>query len=166
MTRLLILLSIALLTGCQTGAQEKKQAQNEDKNHVFPVEKTDAEWKSELDPMAYYVLRKKGTEPPGSNKYNKFYKKGVYYCAGCRKPLYHSENKYDSGSGWPAFDRGIDSNLEYSQDRSLGALRTEVHCANCGGHLGHVFEDGPRETTGMRHCINSAALKFEAKSDE
>ena len=114
--------------------------------------------------MEYYVLRQKGTERPGDNEYNKFYKDGIYVCAACGVKLYESQHKYDSGSGWPAFDRGVEANLEYETDRSVGMVRTEVHCANCGGHLGHVFNDGPRNTTGIRHCINSVSLDFIPKN--
>jgi peptide-methionine (R)-S-oxide reductase len=110
--------------------------------------------------MAYYVLRKSGTERPYTGPLNDNKKAGTYVCAGCQTPLYESQYKYDSKSGWPSFDRGIDSNLEYDVDYKIGYPRTELKCNNCGGHLGHAFNDGPRETTGMRHCINSAALNF------
>ena len=91
---------------------------------------------------------------------NKNYKKGVYHCAACDTPLFKSEHKFDSGTGWPSFDREIKGNVAYGTDNNLGYSRDEEHCANCGGHLGHVFNDGPRETTGKRHCINGIALKF------
>jgi peptide-methionine (R)-S-oxide reductase len=162
----IILMSISfLMFSCTTNAQHnEKNAKHQEKQ--YPVTKTDAQWKAELDDMEYYVLRKKGTERPGNNEYNKFYEDGIYHCAGCGVKLYESKHKYDSGSGWPAFDSGIDANLSYETDNSLGMLRTEVLCGNCGGHLGHVFEDGPTKTTGMRHCINSAALDFiPAKSN-
>lgn len=143
--------------GCQSQSSKK------------PVEKstakTDQEWKAQLTPLQYYVLRQKGTEKPGNNPYNKFFKEGTYHCAACDKLLYRSEYKYDSGSGWPAFDRGESQNLAYERDHSLGMERLEVHCKNCGGHLGHVFDDGPRKTTGKRHCVNSAALKFKPKTN-
>ena len=96
---------------------------------------------------------------------NKFYEEGLYVCAGCQTPLYESTYKYDSKSGWPSFDRGIDENIEYDVDYKIGYARTELKCKMCGGHLGHMFEDGPRNTTGKRHCINSAALAFIPKED-
>lgn len=146
------------LTSCTQAQQPAKNKPKEMK--TYPISKTDSEWKASLTDMEYQVLRQKGTERPGDNKYNKFYKPGIYVCAGCGVQLYKADHKYNSGSGWPAFDRGIDKNLEYETDSSHGMVRTEVRCANCGGHLGHVFDDGPDNTTGKRHCINSAALHF------
>ncbi len=134
-------------------------AQNITKQKVYPVNKTDVEWKAELDTMEYHVLRETGTERAFSSKLNKTYSKGVYACAACGTPLFKSDHKYDSGSGWPSFDRVIKSNVEFSVDYDNGYARTEEHCATCGGHLGHVFDDGPK-TTGKRHCVNGAALDF------
>ena len=145
-----------LLIGCKGNSQET----NSKAIKTYAVEKTDAEWKAELPQMAYYVLRKSGTERPYTGPLNDNKKAGTYVCAGCQTPLYESQYKYDSKSGWPSFDRGIDSNLEYDVDYKIGYPRTELKCNNCGGHLGHAFNDGARETTGMRHCINSAALNF------
>jgi peptide-methionine (R)-S-oxide reductase len=147
-----------------TGQQAKKQtiqanSSNKGKSD-FTVTKTDNQWKSELTDMAYYVLRKSGTEPPNSSDLLHVKKKGTFVCAGCGTALFKSQHKYDSGSGWPSFDREVTGNVAYSIDNSHGMRRTEEHCAVCGGHLGHVFDDGPRETTGKRHCINGAALKF------
>jgi len=110
--------------------------------------------------MEYYVLRKAGTERAFSSEFNNNHKDGVYVCAACGTPLFKSENKFDSGSGWPSFDREIKGNVAFSVDYNLGYARTEEHCANCGGHLGHVFNDGPSKTTGKRHCINGVALDF------
>ena len=148
------LLFIALfMLGCQSKAQDNKE-------ETFSVEKTDAQWREELSELEYYVLREQGTEPAWSSELNKNDKKGVYVCAACKTPLFKSQYKFDSGSGWPSFDREIKGKVAYSTDYKLGYARTEEHCANCGGHLGHVFNDGPRETTGKRHCINGAALDF------
>ena len=110
--------------------------------------------------MEYYILRKAGTENPGTSELLDTKQKGTYTCAGCGHPLFKSEHKFDSGTGWPSFDREIEGNVAYSVDYNIGYKRTEEHCARCGGHLGHVFEDGPRATTGLRHCINGAALDF------
>ncbi len=141
---------------CSGVSQQKKS--KEKKNYI--LEKTDREWKDELPKMSYMVLRKAATEYPFTGKYNNHNGEGIYTCAACNTPLYKSENKYDSKCGWPSFDSAVESNIEYDIDYKLGYARTEVKCNKCGGHLGHVFKDGPKETTGKRHCINSAALNF------
>lgn len=133
--------------------------------HTFSIQKSEAHWKAQLSPMAYYVLRQAGTERAFSGVYDKHYQKGVYQCAGCEQPLYESEHKYDSGSGWPSFDRAIQDAVVYDVDYDIGYARTELLCSQCGGHLGHMFSDGPKKTTGKRHCINSAALHFAAKDE-
>ncbi len=125
------------------------------------VMKTEEEWKRTLTPEQYAVLRKKGTERAFTGKYWDNHEAGTYRCAGCGAPLYESDAKFDSGTGWPSFTRPMDEkNLAYEEDRSLFSKRTEVLCAACGGHLGHVFDDGPAPT-GKRHCINSVCLEFE-----
>ncbi len=154
MKNLLLICLLVSLVSCQGNAQKAKETK------TYAVQKSDAEWKAELPEMAYYVLRKAGTERAFSGPLNDNKKAGTYVCAGCQAPLYQSEYKYDSGSGWPSFDRGIDDNLEYDVDYKIGYPRTELKCNKCGGHLGHAFNDGPRETTGLRQCINSAALNF------
>ena len=136
------------------------QPKKKEKKTEFPITKTDSEWKAQLSNEAYYVLRKEGTERPFTSPLNKNYKKGVYHCTACDTPLFKSEHKFDSGTGWPSFDREIKGNIAYGTDNKLGYTRNEEHCANCGGHLGHIFNDGPRATTGKRHCINGVALKF------
>lgn len=126
------------------------------------VEKSDAEWKQELTPEQYRVLRRHGTERAGTSPLNLEKRDGVFVCAACGTPLFSSETKYDSGTGWPSFYKPLDGAVAFSEDRKLFMARTEVHCATCGGHLGHVFPDGPKPT-GERYCMNGVALKFEAR---
>ena len=129
------------------------------------TEKTDAEWQASLTPTQYQVLRKHGTEPRGSSPLNKEKRDGMFRCAGCGQPLFASDKKYESGSGWPSFWAPLNDAVDTTVDRSYGMTRTEVHCASCGGHLGHLFEDGPRPT-GLRYCMNGAALEFAPEKDK
>ncbi len=124
------------------------------------------EWQKILSPDVFHVTREKGTEPPFSGKYDLFFEDGIYYCINCRSPLFLSDNKYDSGCGWPSFDRPAAKEvIAYQQDLSGGINRVEVTCTNCGAHLGHVFPDGPKDTTGQRYCINSLSLDFKPKDE-
>lgn len=119
------------------------------------------EWRKKLTPEQYRVLREKGTETPGTGKFYKSFEKGMYVCGACGQELFSSETKFDSDCGWPSFDRSLEGNVEFRNDDSLGMRRTEVLCSNCKSHLGHVFDDGPKETTGKRFCINSVSLNFK-----
>lgn len=145
-----------LIVSCN--AQQKNTEQK-----AYPVSKTDAEWKKQLSEFEYYVLREAGTERPFSSPLNDNKQKGTYVCAACQNPLYLSENKFNSGTGWPSFDQAIEGGIDTSVDYKLGYARKELLCNNCGSHLGHVFGDGPAETTGMRHCINGTSLTFIPK---
>ena len=129
----------------------------------FEVTKSEAEWRRLLTPEQYYVLRDHGTERAGSSPLDGEKRKGVFHCAGCDLPLYSSSAKYDSGTGWPSFWKPLPNAIGTSADRSLFSVRTEVHCRRCGGHLGHVFDDGPRPT-GLRYCMNGVAMKFKPAS--
>jgi len=121
---------------------------------------TDKEWQEKLSPEEYHILREKGTEKPFTGEYDKFYEEGTYKCAGCDSELFVSETKYNSGCGWPAFYNSLPGKIEESKDNSFGMARIEITCEKCGGHLGHVFNDGP-QPTGLRYCVNSASLDFE-----
>ena len=127
----------------------------------FPYKLTDAEWRAKLSPEAYDVLRHEGTEMPGSSPLLEEHRVGKFACAGCDQPLFDSTTKFDSGTGWPSFYQPLDGAVGTTTDSTLGMTRTEVHCSNCGGHLGHVFEDGPAPT-GLRYCMDGVALKFIA----
>jgi peptide-methionine (R)-S-oxide reductase len=125
----------------------------------FPVSHSDEEWRRSLSPAQYRVLREHATERAGSSALDKEYGDGVYHCAGCGQPLFVADAKFDSGSGWPSFSAPLDGAVETETDRSFQMTRTEVHCSRCGGHLGHVFDDGP-EPTGQRYCMNGLSLDF------
>jgi peptide-methionine (R)-S-oxide reductase len=129
----------------------------------FEVTKSDAEWKKELTPEQFAVLRKQGTEPAGTSPLDANYTAGTYLCAGCTLALFASDTKFHSGTGWPSFWKPLDNAVETTTDNSYFMTRTEVHCRRCGGHLGHVFEDGPKPT-GLRYCMNGVALKFVPKA--
>ena len=126
---------------------------------------SEQEWKEKLTPEEYHILREKGTERPFTGEYDKFYEDGTYKCAGCGTELFSSSSKYDSGCGWPAFYEAIPEKIEESEDNSFGMRRIEITCENCGGHLGHVFNDGP-QPSGLRYCVNSISLDFESGDDD
>ena len=129
----------------------------------YGIEKTESEWKEQLSPEEYYVLRQQGTERPFTGTYNLHFENGDYHCKACNAKLFESGHKFESGCGWPSFDQAVPGAIEYIRDTSHGMIRTETRCANCGSHLGHVFDDGPKETTGQRYCINSVSIDFEPK---
>ena len=130
----------------------------------YPLAKSEDEWRKELDAETYRIVREKGTEYPFTGKYNDHFEKGTYSCKGCDTPLYDSDSKFDGHCGWPSYDRAIEGALELIPDHSGGRIRTEIVCANCGGHQGHVFDDGPTET-GLRYCVNSISVEFNEKPE-
>lgn len=129
-------------------------------NKTFEVKKTEAEWQQTLTPEQFRVLRQHGTERAGTSPLDKNYAEGTYTCAGCGQPLFTSETKFNSGTGWPSFYAPLEGAIDTSVDRSLFMTRVEVHCSRCGGHLGHVFKDGPKPT-GLRYCMNGVSLDFK-----
>uniref|UniRef100_A0A9E7ZRN1 peptide-methionine (R)-S-oxide reductase n=1 Tax=Bosea sp. NBC_00436 TaxID=2969620 RepID=A0A9E7ZRN1_9HYPH len=132
-------------------------------DETFPFQLTDAEWRARLTPEQYRILRGHGTERAGSCALNYEKRAGTFSCAGCGQKLFRSGKKFESGTGWPSFDQPLEGSVGTTEDRSYGMLRVEVHCANCGGHLGHVFPDGP-PPTGLRYCINGEAMTFEPEA--
>lgn len=158
-------ITLCLLACCLLSCNSKAQKETKETDG-YPVEKTEQEWKAELSELEYYVLREAGTERAFTSPLDKNYKPGDYHCKACGVKVYESEHKFDSGTGWPSFDRGEDKNLEYDVDDKVGYTRTELKCANCGSHLGHMFDDGPQDTTGKRHCINGVALEFKPEHNE
>ena len=152
MNKFYIIFAISIVMTNYNFSQEKKQ-----------IQKSDSEWKNDLDNLSYQVLRKSYTERPFTGEYNLHFEKGNYICKGCNQTLFSSVNKYESNCGWPSFDKAIPSSIVYIEDLSHNMKRIEVKCSKCNGHLGHVFNDGPKETTGKRYCINSAALSFNKK---
>lgn len=148
--RLSGLTSVGLTFGCGKSVDAKT---------TYAVVKTDAQWRAQLSPLSYKVLRKQYTETAGTSPLDHEKRRGTFVCAGCAQKLYSSTTKFDSGTGWPSFYRPLPGAVGTSTDHLLGYARTEVHCARCGGHLGHVFDDGPAPT-GKRYCMNGAAMKF------
>ncbi|QTY26555.1 peptide-methionine (R)-S-oxide reductase MsrB [Flavobacterium sp. CS20] len=146
------------LYSCQSSAQDEKSKKNN-----YEVTKTDAEWKAELSDIEYQVLREAGTERAFTSELLEVKQPGTFVCAACGNPLYKTKHKFDSGTSWPSFDRAIEGSVVLSSDKKIGYKRTELLCAKCGSHLGHMFNDGPSETTGKRHCINGVALNFVSK---
>ena len=156
---LVILVLIFTLSSCQ-GQNKKATEESKTTKTTKASEKTEEEWKAELTPEQYHVLRERGTERAFTGEYWNTFEEGKYVCAACGQTLFDSESKFESDCGWPSFDKAIKGSVIYQKDNSYGMNRTEVICSNCKSHLGHVFDDGPKETTGERFCTNSVSIKF------
>ena len=130
-------------------------------NSNTKINKTEAEWKVILTTQQYYVLRGKGTDRPSDDGYTKHFEKGTYHCSACDAQLFNSNTKFESHCGWPSFDDAIEGTVNYIPDNTQGMVRTEITCASCNGHLGHIFDDGPKETTGKRYCVNTTSIQFK-----
>ena len=158
-----ILAIVFYFVGCSSISKNKKTNMEQDSNK-FPIEKTDNEWKAILGDFSFNVMREKGTEKPYSSEYETLWDSGTYVCKGCNSELFSSNTKFDAGCGWPSFYQSIDkSKVKEILDTAYGMTRVEVVCANCGGHLGHIFNDGYNQPTGLRYCINGASLGFVKK---
>lgn len=157
MKKIASILILVLMISCVGNAQDTSKEEK-----TYKIVKTASEWKKLLSPIAYNVLREAGTERPFTNEFKEIKGNGIFVCAACKTELYKPEHKFDSGTGWPSFDRAVKGNVELDVDYKIGYARTELKCNTCGGHLGHSFDDGPK-TTGKRHCINGAALEFVAE---
>ncbi len=164
MKQILSSLIIVLLISC-TGNAQKNSTETSKENIKMTdkkdkIEKTEAEWKVALTDQEYYVLRQKGTDRPGDDGYTKHFEKGTYVCRACNSQLFESGSKYESHCGWPSFDDAIPGTIDFTKDSSHGMIRTEITCTKCDSHLGHIFDDGPKETTGKRYCVNTSSIKF------
>ena len=155
MNKIYVTLIVSILISINSFSQEKNK-----KNMVKKIIKTEQEWKQILTPQEFYVLREKGTDRPSEGGLTSHFEKGTYLCAACDTQLFESNSKFESHCGWPSFDDAIKGSVEFVLDKSHGMIRTEIICTACEGHLGHVFNDGPKKTTGQRYCVNTTSIKF------
>ena len=157
---------LLLIVSCSHHTTKENLIMKNSENPRFKVEKSEEEWKAELSPENYQVLRQAGTERPFTGKYNLHFEKGIYTCGACNEPLFSSDSKFEAHCGWPSFDKEMEAGkIIEKTDASFGMTRTEILCGSCGSHLGHVFDDGPTET-GLRYCVNSLSLNFEEETEE
>ena len=166
MKQILLFFTITLFISCLGNDQKTSIKKNKMTNKTDKVVKTEAEWQQQLTEQQYYVLRQKGTDRPGDGGYTKHFEKGTYLCAACDAQLFESNSKYESHCGWPSFDDAIPGTIDLTKDTTLGMIRTEITCKKCDSHLGHIFDDGPKETTGKRYCVNTTSIKFVKSNNE
>ena len=166
MKQIQLFFAITLFMSCSGNAQKTTIKKNKMTNKTDKVVKTEAEWQQQLTEQQYYVLRQKGTDRPGDGGYTKHFEKGSYLCAACGNQLFESDSKYESHCGWPSFDDAIPGTIDLTKDTTLGMIRTEITCTKCDSHLGHIFDDGPKETTGKRYCVNTSSITFVKAKDE
>lgn len=162
---LFFMMSFSACQSQESPQKEQTKKENIMSNKEFKVIKSEEEWKQSLSDEEYFVLRQAGTERPHTGKYNMHFEEGTYLCNACKEPLFESDTKFDAHCGWPSFDQAIKGKVVEKLDRSHGMTRMEILCANCGSHLGHVFNDGPTET-GLRYCMNSVSLDFEEANEK
>ena len=155
MKKLLLFLVVFTAVVSTNYSQEKKE-----KTMIKKINKTEEQWKNDLTDQEFYVLREKGTDRPSEGGLTSHFEKGTYHCAACNMQLFESNSKFQSHCGWPSFDDAIEGTVNYVRDITHGMIRTEIICAACDGHLGHIFDDGPKETTGKRYCVNTSSIKF------
>ncbi len=164
MKKIVFFLVTTILISCNSTAQKNTPKVSKEKKQMTQktdkMVKTDTEWKQQLTDQEYYVLRQKGTDRPGDGGYTKHFEKGTYVCRACDAQLFKSGSKYESHCGWPSFDDAIPGTIDFTKDATLGMVRIEITCTKCDGHLGHIFDDGPKETTGKRYCVNTSSIKF------
>jgi len=156
MRNIFIVLLLGIIS-CNITSQNKNKME---KSNEYTINKTNQEWKETLSEQEYYVLRQKGTDRPSEGGYTNHFEKGTYVCRACKTPLFPSKSKYKSHCGWPSFDDALEGKIIYKKDTTHGMIRTEIICASCGGHLGHIFDDGPQDTTGKRYCVNTSSIEF------
>lgn len=166
MKKVILFVALSVLYSCTVNSQSKnKETKTAANDAGYEINRTDEEWRAMLSPQQYHILREKGTDRPFTGKYYLHNEKGVYSCAGCGTELFTSEMKFDSECGWPSFDKEIaGGKIKKVEDRSHGMIRTEILCAKCGSHLGHLFDDGPT-LTGKRYCVNSTSIDFQKKDE-
>ena len=160
MKQLLLIFGLLLYVSCTSTAQKNTNKEKIMDDKTTRVVKTEEEWKKSLTAQQYYVLREKGTDRPSNDGYTNHFEKGTYVCAACGNQLFKSNSKFESHCGWPSFDDALANTIELTKDTTLGMIRTEITCKKCDGHLGHIFDDGPKETTGKRYCVNTSSIIF------